>query len=108
MGTYTDDQVMFGADVEGPGEEKPFLELQTQGLEKMLHILHRPDQKKMAVNLAKKKREKRYIQLRDFDPVTSLENQISCRKEVFCPSHLVRILGMLPPSAVKLERKHKN
>jgi len=52
MGTYTDDQVIFRTNVEGSGEEKSFLELQTQGLEKIFHIIHRSE--KMPVNLAKK------------------------------------------------------
>ena len=51
-GTYTDDQVIFRTNVEGSGEEKSFLELQTQGLEKIFHIIHRSE--KMPVNLAKK------------------------------------------------------
>lgn len=62
METYTDDQVIFRTNVEGSGEEKSFLELQTQGFEKMFHIIHRPE--KMLVNLAKK-----IYQLRDFDHV---------------------------------------
>lgn len=66
MGTYTDDQVMFGADVEGPGEEKPFLELQTQGLEKMLHILHRPDQKKNGCQFSKKKKREKVYSIKRF------------------------------------------
>ena len=37
IGTYTDDQVIFRTNVESSGEEKLFLELQTQGLEKMFH-----------------------------------------------------------------------
>lgn len=52
MGTYTDDQVIFRTNVEGSGEEKSFLEFQTQGLEKMFHIIHRSE--KMLVNLANK------------------------------------------------------
>jgi len=52
MGTYTDDQVIFRTNVEGSGEEKSFLEFQTQGLEKTFHIIHRSE--KMPVNLAKK------------------------------------------------------
>jgi hypothetical protein len=52
MGTYTDDQVIFRTNVEGSGEEKSFLELQTQRLEKMFHIIHRSE--KMPVSLAQK------------------------------------------------------
>jgi len=40
---YTDGQVIFRTNVEGSGEEKSFPELQTQGLEKMFHIIHRPE-----------------------------------------------------------------
>lgn len=51
MGTYTDDQVILRTNGEGSGEEKSFLELQTQGLEKMFHIIHRSEN--FPVNLAK-------------------------------------------------------
>ena len=40
---YTDGQVIFRTNVEGSREETPFLELQTQGLENMFHIIHRPE-----------------------------------------------------------------